>query len=129
VLFAVVFVSLTILFREGALSKMHRGQKTCEKTLICQVRRFLSANSYIRPAECHFGRDSDELADVESALESARWPAQMQGYLSLEAKSHHSCGNRKASCPLAWPYPGTSRSKVKGERLHWLERTHVQARA
>jgi hypothetical protein len=72
------------------MSKIHHGQKTSEKALIVQVRRFLSANSYIRPAECHFGRDSDELADVELALESARWPAQMPGYLSLEAKSHHS---------------------------------------
>lgn len=72
------------------MSKIHHGQKTSEKALIAQVRRFLSANSYIRLAECHFGRDNNELADVELALELAHWPAQMPGYLSLEAKSHHS---------------------------------------
>lgn len=72
------------------MSQVYVGPKTSEEALVNELRRFLSAQGYIRQDECHFDGDSNELADVELALEELRWPAQMPGYLFLEAKSHHS---------------------------------------
>jgi hypothetical protein len=72
------------------MSGIYLGPKTSEKDLLNEVRRFLSAQGCIRQDECHFNGDSNELADVELALEARRWPAEMPGHLILEAKSHHS---------------------------------------
>lgn len=72
------------------MSEIFQGTKISEKLFVKEVQRFLSAYGYIRCAECHFDGDNDEQPDVELVLEAARWPAEMPGTLSLEAKSHHS---------------------------------------
>jgi len=66
------------------------GLKMGEADFINATARFLCSLGFVREIECHFGRDSDTKADVELALDPSHWPTGMPGYLSLEAKSHHS---------------------------------------
>lgn len=70
--------------------KIHIGTKMTEKQFVEKVDTFLCTNSYVRKAECYFGGDNDQLADVELVLESQCWPEGVPDHLFLEAKCHHS---------------------------------------
>jgi hypothetical protein len=61
-----------------------------EASLIASFRQFVLEMHLVSEADCHFGGDDEDHADVELHLNPAAWPQGTPQRILLEAKSHHS---------------------------------------